>query len=945
MELHRSVAWNDDAIEVLYGRSRELRMFVSSVMRGSELVAERAAATQALDAMPPVQPWLWERQGVAGPHDAWEFCVRSARTSDAVILIIGSTLTEVTLDEYEAAREAGAPTFIFLSSYIERDPEADEFVRTVREDHRQITQDFTSPADLAEKLTEALEAHFAYAWRSDLLARRHRVSPKSDLEFGTSPGPLATAGASGVRQIDATAIEAVLQGLDDLEPRDRTLLASQLLEDATIRRLQGLVEPLLQRVDADVPGLADEERAWALNAQGVAHAFIGRTSHAAALFREMRDTGISTGNAQLETTAYQNLALVVADDTPNEAISFLARALEGAQGYGDQEQVVQLRLNRANIALSMDDLQTADDILKEVEPTVRPWGGHLLASVNGTRGIVAARRGQYALAERLFRRTLDSARQRQDLSDEVLAWQNLGATAADRGRLGTAGRRFSQAIAGAKYLGWSTRLTELHRSLGTTLFRKGDYSQAATHLRAARDAWVSQGDALEAARITVDLGAALAASGDRTEARQYLTDALGPLVAANDRDWEARALQNLASLAEGNEQVSDALALLERAARSLEADDPKGAADLLVRSAALALDNGYDYDHGRQLLESAIEPLFERAEEAARAAGDVALLCDVSTDRGCALADVGESTMEAALESFETAVAFAEQLDDPVRNVVALNNLGEIKRRSGDLPSAEGATRRALGVARTGDASLQADSHAQRGTILVDMERWSDARSCFGHALERATDGTLKARAWTGLGNIAFLTGDYDTALDAYNRARALYGVRDAAKYISTLGAMLESRVARGEPVATAHVQRLVDRAQELNHIDPAVESLARCGRRALSLGHEASAISLYATACILGGVERGGQTEPEEAVTRLGEAMLWPAIHLQEDAPERERTVLTGVAEELVRNYDLPEDLVFQIADAVCREAERATIAARTDARPSPTAESSAHE
>lgn len=974
-KLHRSVA-SDDATEVLYGRSRDLRMFVSSVIRGSELVAERAAATQALDAMPRVEPWLWERQGVAGPHDAREFCVRSSRTSDAVILIIGSTLTEVTLEEYEAAREAGAPTFVFLSSSVERDAETDHFVRVVREDHGLITQGYTSPADLAEKLTEALHAHFAYAWRSDLLARRNRFSPQSNREFGTSPEPRATAGLSAARRIDSTAIEKVLRGLDDAEPLDRTVLAGQLLEDAVIRRIGGFVEPLFQRVDVDVPGLSDEERAWVLNAQGLAHALMGRTSHATAAFGEMRDVGTSIVNARIEATALQNLALVVADDTPTEAMSLLARALEVAQGYGDPWQVVQLRLNQASIALYTDDLQTADDILEEIEPTVRPWGGHLLASVNGTRGIVAARRGQYALAERLFRRTLDSARQRQDLSDAVLAWQNLGATAADRGHLGTAQRRLGRAIAGAERLGWSTRLAELHRSLGATLFRRGDYSGATVHLRVAHDGWAARGDALEAARTAVDLGAALAANGDRTEAGQHLSEALGPLVAANDRAWEARALENLAALAEGKGLISEALALLERAGQTLEADDPMGAADLLVRSAALAIGDVDDYDRGRRLLESAIGitethggirdlavllhsagqllssgpqpddcvPLFERAAETARAAGDMALLCDVATDRGCAQAYANEAAIDAALESFETAVALAEQLDDPERLVVALNNLGEIKRRRGDLLGAESATRRALDVARTANGSLQADSHTQLGTILADMERWSEADSSFRRALEHASDSTVKARARTGLGNIAFLRGDYVAALDAYDQARALYRTRDPVNYISTLGAMLESRIARGEQLSSAHIQRLVDRAQELNEIDPAIESLARCGRRALSLGDEASAISLYATACVLGGVGRKDHQEPEQAVARLTEAMLWPAVHLQEDAPELAPTVLAGIAEELVRNYDLPEDLLLRIVDAAHQEAERATTTARGP-EPSVTAASATPE
>ena len=62
-----------------------------------------------------------------------------ARTSDYLILVLGETLTEVTRDEYLAAKQAAAAVIIFVPVDCERDEEAEAFFR-VRGNHGDLRQ-------------------------------------------------------------------------------------------------------------------------------------------------------------------------------------------------------------------------------------------------------------------------------------------------------------------------------------------------------------------------------------------------------------------------------------------------------------------------------------------------------------------------------------------------------------------------------------------------------------------------------------------------------------------------------------------------------------------------------------------------------------------------------------------------------------------------------------
>lgn len=60
--------------EVLYGRGQDARVFVSSQMRDSNgekvYEEERATLADAVDGIPRMQSWLWERDAPVGEYSA-----------------------------------------------------------------------------------------------------------------------------------------------------------------------------------------------------------------------------------------------------------------------------------------------------------------------------------------------------------------------------------------------------------------------------------------------------------------------------------------------------------------------------------------------------------------------------------------------------------------------------------------------------------------------------------------------------------------------------------------------------------------------------------------------------------------------------------------------------------------------------------------------------------
>jgi hypothetical protein len=174
---------NDE--EVLYGRPARLKVFISSEMRSHRLDAERVAAAEAAEETGWHFAWYWERDANAGPYSSAALCLHQARTSDRLVLILGSELTPITRQEYEEARGAGVACFVLVQSGVTRSAEAQAFLDA--ENSRIVYKAFGSSDELRTALVDALLQHAAMDARRAQLARRAALPRDPELSRHWAP--------------------------------------------------------------------------------------------------------------------------------------------------------------------------------------------------------------------------------------------------------------------------------------------------------------------------------------------------------------------------------------------------------------------------------------------------------------------------------------------------------------------------------------------------------------------------------------------------------------------------------------------------------------------------------------------------------------------------------------------------------------------------------------
>lgn len=165
------------AEEMVYGRPTELRVFISSEMGRMTLAEQREAAVEAVEGGrlgPDFWAWHWERDADAGPYSSLDVCLRMARSSDFLVLIVGSEITPTTLAEYEHARDAGVHCCIFTLQGVDRDAQVQAFIDRERE--RAVTKSFRSSAELATGIVVAIQQARNQALRRQAVERRALVA-------------------------------------------------------------------------------------------------------------------------------------------------------------------------------------------------------------------------------------------------------------------------------------------------------------------------------------------------------------------------------------------------------------------------------------------------------------------------------------------------------------------------------------------------------------------------------------------------------------------------------------------------------------------------------------------------------------------------------------------------------------------------------------------------
>ncbi len=145
-------------------------------MRGGLLDAERFAAAQAVDALEFAHAWYWERDANAGPYSSEAICLGHARTSDGLILIIADEITPITRKEYNAAKRACAPRYIFLKQGVTRSDAANRFI--ARERHHAVTVNFQNASELQSRILDSVRAYAVWVGRREQIRRRLGTDPK-----------------------------------------------------------------------------------------------------------------------------------------------------------------------------------------------------------------------------------------------------------------------------------------------------------------------------------------------------------------------------------------------------------------------------------------------------------------------------------------------------------------------------------------------------------------------------------------------------------------------------------------------------------------------------------------------------------------------------------------------------------------------------------------------
>jgi DNA-binding SARP family transcriptional activator/class 3 adenylate cyclase len=338
---------------------------------------------------------------------------------------------------------------------------------------------------------------------------------------------------------------------------------------------------------------------------------------------------------------------------------------------------------------------------------------------------------------------------------------------------GDAERQYRTALELAEGLGDGVRKAEALAKLGTVLRAAGRYGEAVEVLERAAHTYREAGDAGAEARVVAEIGWAL---GERH---------------FDDLDKEEAAAGRLE-------------AALERLRESAPVRD---IAALLVTLSTLHTRCG----RTEQALETATQ-----AAELAHSAGDEHIRATAEGRRGFALNvlrrfDEGKQALEAAIPVLEA----TRDMDLLIRS---LDNLGDIYRQTGDLPTARQHLQRALELAqRWGNPSriiLQAEKLAE---AAYDAGDWDQARADYEHAADLARQLPANRRSSSPLIDLAWLATLQGEWEDASRYCEELAATAERMGDRETLAAVewlrVERDMRRGQPEeALARLESLAAR-------------------------------------------------------------------------------------------------------------------------------------
>jgi tetratricopeptide (TPR) repeat protein len=865
------------ATEMAYGRPSTLKVFISSVMRDGSLTAERQEAASVVDAHPDTEPWLWERNADAGPYSSLEVCKGHASTSDILLLIVASDISDVTEAEWHAAQRGGATCAMLMKAGVTRSPRLRAFIGVERSNGIDVTFDGLSA--LRQAVEDALRRCMTDAVRQRALRRR-----------------LGIPGAGNTTHL----LEAGVERAEQQYFQGSASVAAEVLEE-----LDMLLGP-------------DSQRPEELELiTGLVHGAAGRSVKAVAAYKRVIENPASTDQAV--AIAHQNLsleALRIGDLARSRELMRLALKLH--QESGDWFGVLQMLLNRGTLAAVMDDLALAAklaDLAEELIGWFREPVPHQRSSLIGLRGQIAAGSGRYEDALVLYKRAYRISKRARDRDGETVGAQNVAAAYHDLGRPALARRWGLRALRIAEETGTTWRREEIHRLLAIIAVNRGDLTDARDNFESARVLAEAMNDMWRAATLEADIGAIRVELGD-PDAKHDLDAAYETLSKLGDIDWMHRIDLNRVVLAEREGDREVALETLSRIADEGEAD-PLMLREARERMASIVLGEPTDAVEALQHFRSALQMSTDDAPEIALVAGSYAhrlqdagcldealelfdlaqssagdnpaVEYDVRSDRALLLVELGD--LEAALPILENCLEAATRLRDRERQIRALHNVGEIARRAGDLRRSTTALRKACTLAaRTGDEEARRSAAASLAITQIAENKATAARATATSLLadsEAVGDDRNAAIALGVLGGAAFLEGDYLQAADWYRKA-ARRDKDDPVHRSEDLEGIAEAHAAAGRwrPTFRA-VQNVVTHAQEHDLEAKAWPSLLRAARWYLDRSEIDRAATITMPAWVLASQtphrrpsEPSSSDDPGLEDTEFYDAMLTTAFH-----------------------------------------------------------------
>lgn len=811
-------------------------------MRDDALAAERKAAIEAVDDFALSKAWAWEKNAPAGPYYSVAECVGQAATADALVLILSEEITEVTRLEYEAARNAGAPIFAMVKADQKQTRQLSEFIELLRT--RGVTVGFSTPGELASRITEALRSWALRAARSEQIRSREEAPQRPEAQ-GSTTDATELEGRDGETITIGELLAEARTLVDESKGEDAAELlweAAQRSNDAGKRWLAAWVLDALEEI---VPkeAIGKRQSGWILNTRGLSLSETPEdVDEAIVCFSRMRQIGRELEDVALESTALQNLGVseVIAGRV-REAGLRTKESVELRLAAGDLFGSLEVVTNMVNVYIPEGKLDLAESLVdfafKQLKGVRCP---ELRNTLYGHRSTINRERGDLTGARKNLQLALAAARRAHSIPREITTMQNLGSNAADRGKPKEAARWYEKALARADAINDLSQRRIQRQALGLAAMRAGESERAAGLFETAAAEAQKLGDQGNAAVALGDAGACYLESGDAERAVTLTTQALGS-PGPQDDQWRYGQLLNLGIELVHLDRHAEALDAALRAANLATGDKP-----LEIKALARAIEIASNIvDAGDQLQETIDRELelrgqieaaparawrtaeiasslrnsphnrlalryFSSALRSYSARGDLRQVFFIRNDRAILRGDLGD--LDGASSDLRTCLEVANKLDDRFLAWQAHRNLGEIERRRDREEEARTHLQIAIELAsQLDDPNAEGEVLALLGLLESNAGNLDQASELFADARqagEEVRSQILIASALNGEARIAFLQGRRHQSSTLYRRAVKLLSGRASRQLAESLNGVIGAEAELGR-VAEKEIQEL----------------------------------------------------------------------------------------------------------------------------------------